>query len=100
MTLEDDTLGYLAATIHSRAEVLVRPSPVPQEPGVYGWWFRELPAEIDIRGLYLPQWSDIALRRHQPQRTAEERTRPKQRGASVPNSDPLHRQRRGIDAPP
>ena len=50
MTVQDDTLGYLAATIHSRTEVLVRPSPVPQEPGVYGWWFRELPAEIDVRG--------------------------------------------------
>lgn len=49
MTLHDDTRGYLAAPIHSRAEVLARPSPVPQEPGVYGWWFLELPAEIDTR---------------------------------------------------
>jgi len=27
----------------SRAEVLVRPSPVPALPGVYAWWFREIP---------------------------------------------------------
>ncbi|MFM8858219.1 MAG: GIY-YIG nuclease family protein [Actinomycetota bacterium] len=49
MALQDETLGYLAATIHSRAEVLARPSPVPVQPGVYGWWFRELPAEIETR---------------------------------------------------
>ncbi|WP_231743612.1 GIY-YIG nuclease family protein [Mycobacterium sp. GA-2829] len=39
--------NYLAANIHARAEVLARPSPVPREPGVYGWWFRELPTAID-----------------------------------------------------
>lgn len=49
MTLQDETIEYLAAAIHSRAEALVQPSPVPKEPGVYGWWFRELPAAIDIR---------------------------------------------------
>ena len=49
MTLQDRSREYLAAPIHSRAEVLARPSPVPREPGVYGWWFRELPAEIDTR---------------------------------------------------
>jgi hypothetical protein len=27
----------------SRAEVLARPSPVPPSPGVYAWWFAELP---------------------------------------------------------
>ncbi|WP_246010901.1 GIY-YIG nuclease family protein [Nocardia mexicana] len=38
---------YLAARPYSRAEVLAKPSPVPAERGVYGWWFRRLPAEID-----------------------------------------------------
>lgn len=50
MTLQTDTIEYLAAKIHSRAEVLVRQSPVPREPGIYGWWFDELPAsEIDVQ---------------------------------------------------
>ena len=40
---------YLAAPIHSRAEVLAHPSPVPRGSGVYGWWFRELPGEIDTQ---------------------------------------------------
>ena len=31
------------ARLWSRAEVLARPSPVPRRPGVYGWYFRELP---------------------------------------------------------
>jgi hypothetical protein len=31
----------------SRDEVLARPSPVPSRPGVYGWYFRELPWPID-----------------------------------------------------
>ncbi len=33
--------------ILTRAEVLASPSPVPAEGGVYGWWFRTLPASID-----------------------------------------------------
>lgn len=44
---QDDVTDYLAANIHSRAEVLARPCPVPREPGVYGWWFRDLPGDID-----------------------------------------------------
>ncbi len=39
---------YLAAAPHTRAEVLARPCPIPAEPGVYGWWFRRLPADIDV----------------------------------------------------
>jgi hypothetical protein len=31
----------------SRDEVLARPSPVPSRPGVYGWFFSELPWPID-----------------------------------------------------
>jgi hypothetical protein len=48
VTTPDEVANYLAANIHTRAEVLARPSPVPAEPGVYGWWFRELPADIDV----------------------------------------------------
>ena len=33
--------------ILTRADVLASPSPVPAEGGVYGWWFRTLPASID-----------------------------------------------------
>jgi hypothetical protein len=35
------------ARLWSRAEVLGRPSPVPSRPGVYGWYFKELPWSID-----------------------------------------------------
>lgn len=49
MTFQDETIEHLAATIHSPAETLVQPSPVPKEPGVYGRWFRELPAGIDVQ---------------------------------------------------
>ncbi|NBQ44374.1 MAG: hypothetical protein EBU23_18415 [Mycobacteriaceae bacterium] len=50
MTLQDDIDRYLVARVYTRAEVLALPSPVPQGPGVYGWWFRELPAAMDVRG--------------------------------------------------
>lgn len=47
MSAPDRAADYLAAIPHTRAEVvLTRPNPVPKEPGVYGWWFRKLPAEI------------------------------------------------------
>ena len=44
-----DVLAGLVRPAHlwSRAEVLVRPSPVPRRAGVYGWYFRELPRPID-----------------------------------------------------
>jgi hypothetical protein len=44
-----DVLDGLVRPAHlwSRAEVLARPSPVPSRPGVYGWYFRELPWWID-----------------------------------------------------
>jgi hypothetical protein len=35
------------ARLWSRAEVLGRPSPVPGRPGVYSWYFSELPWPID-----------------------------------------------------
>jgi hypothetical protein len=35
------------ARLWSRAEVLARPSPVPSRPGVYGWYFRQLPWPTD-----------------------------------------------------
>jgi hypothetical protein len=31
----------------SREEVLAKPSPVPKSPGVYAWYFRELPWPLD-----------------------------------------------------
>jgi GIY-YIG catalytic domain-containing protein len=34
----------------SRAECLSRPSPVPAVPGLYGWYFRELPPAVDGTG--------------------------------------------------
>jgi hypothetical protein len=44
-----DVLDRLVQPTHlwSRHEVLVRPSPVPGRPGLYGWYFRELPWPID-----------------------------------------------------
>lgn len=49
MAIQGHTKQYVEARIYSRSEVLTRPSPVPQEPGVYGWWFREIPAGIDVQ---------------------------------------------------
>ena len=39
---------FLAARPFTREEVFAEPCPVPSEPGVQGWWFRTLPAAIDI----------------------------------------------------
>ena len=36
--------------VWSRAEVASRPCPVPKIPGVYAWYFREIPGEIPIAG--------------------------------------------------
>jgi hypothetical protein len=50
MSTPDEVASYLATNIHSRAQVLATPCPIPREPGVYGWWFHELPADIDVAG--------------------------------------------------
>jgi GIY-YIG catalytic domain len=34
--------------VFSRAEILGRPSPVPAVPGVYAWYFAEIPGRADV----------------------------------------------------
>ena len=34
--------------VYSRAEVLPRDSPIPRSPGVYAWFFKEIPPNIPI----------------------------------------------------
>jgi hypothetical protein len=36
--------------VYSREDVLARPSPVPTQDGVYGWWFREVPLLVVADG--------------------------------------------------
>jgi hypothetical protein len=43
MATDEIGLFVRPARVFSRTEVLSRPSPVPSEGGVYGWWFRRLP---------------------------------------------------------
>ena len=33
--------------MYTRQAVLATPSPVPKDPGVYGWWFGDLPTPLD-----------------------------------------------------
>lgn len=51
--LSGEIRGFLTPEhLYSRQEVLARPSPVPAVGGVYGWWFRQLPAPVDTAGCY------------------------------------------------
>ena len=45
-----DVAGFLAIQPFTRDEVFSDPCPLPEEPGVHGWWFRTLPREIDVSG--------------------------------------------------
>lgn len=36
--------------VYSRAEVLAKESPVPKMPGVYAWYFRNMPKEVPLNG--------------------------------------------------
>ena len=38
------------ARLYSRSQVLSNPCPVPAEPGVYAWFFRDVPAVIPVEG--------------------------------------------------
>lgn len=37
----------------SRQESLARPSPIPREPGVYAWYFREIPPQVLVAGCHV-----------------------------------------------
>lgn len=39
--------SFCSAAMHARMDVLSAPSPLPAAPGVYGWWFRRLPSDLD-----------------------------------------------------
>jgi len=40
------------AVLHTRSEVLARPSAVPSAPGVYAWYFDEVPPSVPIDGCH------------------------------------------------
>jgi hypothetical protein len=44
------TAALLDAPRLTREQVFAEPCPVPNEPGVYGWWFRGLPETLDVSG--------------------------------------------------
>lgn len=37
---------------HERVDVLARPSSIPEVPGLYGWYFDELPPRVPDEGLH------------------------------------------------
>jgi hypothetical protein len=48
--MKDELLSGLLAPnrLWSRTDVLERPCPVPPVPGVYGWFFREIPPDVPV----------------------------------------------------
>jgi hypothetical protein len=46
----DAVANFVAAQRYNREEVFVDPGPVPAEAGAHGWWFREIPGDIDVSG--------------------------------------------------
>lgn len=50
MTLPPELLA--PGRLWSRIEVLASPSPVPREPGVYAWYFREIPPGVPTAGCH------------------------------------------------
>lgn len=50
--LEDLSAVLTPEQLFSRDQVLTRPSPVPAEPGVYAWYFDEIPPGVPIDGCH------------------------------------------------
>lgn len=38
--------------LYRRSEVLARPCPVPAQPGIYAWYFRDPPAQVPLDGTH------------------------------------------------
>ncbi len=48
-SLEAVAESFVSSSVpYDRERVLRLPCPVPAKPGLYGWWFRKLPAELDV----------------------------------------------------
>lgn len=59
--------------VHSRDEVLARDSAIPARPGVYAWYFDELPPGVPRSGLHCRRVRHAALRRNRTEAPAVER---------------------------
>jgi len=60
MVMQSEVDDFLTPRrIWRREDILSRPSPIPAAPGVYGWWFDELPAPIDVA--LCRRWEDHFL---------------------------------------
>lgn len=46
----DAVANFLAAQRYTRDEVFADPCPVPAAAGAHGWWFRDIPGDIDVSG--------------------------------------------------
>ena len=50
--------------LHRAADVMSRQSPVPRRPGVYAWYFDEIPEDVDVVGCHeidAPPESDFVM---------------------------------------
>lgn len=46
----DTVAKFLAAQRYTRDEIFAEPGPMPEKSGACGWWFREIPGDIDVSG--------------------------------------------------
>ncbi|KRE30307.1 hypothetical protein ASG82_24625 [Mycobacterium sp. Soil538] len=46
----DTVSNFLAAQRYTRDQVFSEADPVPAKAGAHGWWFRDIPASIDVSG--------------------------------------------------
>lgn len=90
--------SFVTAPLHSRAEVLARPSPVPAAPGVYGWWFRRLPDDIDATACLHRDGVTLLYTGISPSASTVQWSSIQPPDAKEPHSLSLHRQCRGVHA--
>lgn len=49
---QQEVKSLLVPALHARSEVLARPSVVPAAPGVYAWYFDEIPSGVPTAGCH------------------------------------------------
>lgn len=52
MTFPHHSALLTPSRLWARSEILLRDCPVPREPGVYAWYFRELPPGVPTKGCH------------------------------------------------
>ena len=75
--------------LYSGSDFICRPCPIPTFPGVYAWYFNEVPPGVPTDGVSSDAWPHTALCRHRAEGYKGGGCEAEHKDASPPYARPL-----------